>query len=70
MANEFNEEMTRVVTDEASAFGLACYEGEVVDGVFEGEFRGNVDDPDIARAWLKGDVVELALRNLYSGGGE
>lgn len=50
---------TRVATDEASAFGIALYEGAYDPGAsnWVGSFVGNTGDPVAAQHWV--DTGEL-----------
>jgi len=62
----FNDDMTRVITDEEGVFGAAIgYWGEVVDGKFDGHHAGVFQTIESAEAWLRGEG-EPDLKMPYS----
>lgn len=49
----YNKETGRAATEEF--FGIACYQGEFVDGIFHGTHQGVLGEVKEARRWVDGD---------------
>lgn len=61
----YNDDCTRWVVQ--APFGLACYEGQMENGRFEGTHRGVARDWQVAYDWLRGEKVELV--QVFDGKG-
>ena len=55
-----NEGMTRFIVE--APFGVACYEGKVIDGKFIGKHAGVCEDWDSAYEWLEGETPESMIQ--------
>lgn len=59
MTYGFNAEFTRCVV--TVPLSLACYEGKVINGRFEGTHVGVVSSQSAAWRWLNGEKVQLLV---------
>lgn len=64
MPEAVNPDGTRAVA--TVPFGIACYQGAVTDGVFNGTHCGVVCTVDDAERWLRGEDP-LQLFPIYDG---
>jgi hypothetical protein len=59
-----NAEQTRAITDGA-LFGVACYQGVIVNGQFHGTHIGICRNSETAHQWLETGNNALMLTPIY-----